>query len=434
MSQLEPLRQCLLSAASARAAATFRPGLRARRSHASRAAKATAAEDHRSRRARRGRVPPRRACKRQFDSESARGAGARPRRRSDEVEAAARVRAIAAAMAFRERPGISPAARHPRSEREAPSRTRRPRSCRDRSGWRRRSRREPASGVSTTRSTSLASRALDEVLAGIESPGASRSSRWAQRHERRTDRTGQGSVRRVNGPVVDVVGLDGVAMFDVVAIGEAGLAGEIVSIDGDVATAQVYEYDGGVAPGDPRQQPRRTSSRSRWDPACSGGVFDGILRPLEPEDVWLAAGRSGDAAAGRRPGTSRRPRPSASMLPAGALLGRVTEGEHFEHRVLVPPDVDGVLHGCSRLRAMLGLTNRSRASATSTSRSPTAGRSDVHGRLVRGTASRGCCAPDSVCSTFCTRSPAAAARRCRVGSAPARRCCCSRSPSGATPT
>ena len=74
-----------------------------------------------------------------------------------------------------------------------------------------------------------------------------------------------GRVRRVNGPVVDVVGLEGVAMFDVVAIGASGLAGEIVSIVEDVATAQVYEYDGGVAPGDPVTN----LSRSRSGPGCS---------------------------------------------------------------------------------------------------------------------------------------------------------------------
>jgi V/A-type H+-transporting ATPase subunit A len=32
-----------------------------------------------------------------------------------------------------------------------------------------------------------------------------------------------------------------------------------------------------------------------------------------------------------------------AQLTSGALLGRVTEGEHFEHRILVPPDVAGIL-------------------------------------------------------------------------------------------
>jgi V/A-type H+-transporting ATPase subunit A len=150
-----------------------------------------------------------------------------------------------------------------------------------------------------------------------------------------------GRVRRVNGPVVDVVGLEGVAMFDVVAIGASGLAGEIVGINEDVATAQVYEYDGGVAPGDPVES-RGEALSITLGPGLLGGVFDGVLRPLEPDTVWLTPGRNGDSAAGM----TWRFSPSATIgaqLTSGALLGRVTEGEHFEHRILVPPDVAGIL-------------------------------------------------------------------------------------------
>jgi V/A-type H+-transporting ATPase subunit A len=150
-----------------------------------------------------------------------------------------------------------------------------------------------------------------------------------------------GRVRRVNGPVVDVVGLEGVAMFDVVAIGASGLAGEIVGIDEDVATAQVYEYDGGVAPGDPVES-RGEALSITLGPGLLGGVFDGILRPLEPDTVWLTPGRNGDSAVGM----TWRFSPAATIgaqLTSGALLGRVTEGEHFEHRILVPPDVAGIL-------------------------------------------------------------------------------------------
>ncbi len=150
-----------------------------------------------------------------------------------------------------------------------------------------------------------------------------------------------GRVRRVNGPVVDVIGLEGVAMFDVVAIGASGLAGEIVGIDEDVATAQVYEYDGGVAPGDQVVSHGEALSVT-LGPGLLGGVFDGVLRPLEPDTVWLTPGRNGDAAAGMIwpfvPAAT-----VGSQLSPGALLGRVTEGEHFEHRILVPPDVAGIL-------------------------------------------------------------------------------------------
>ncbi|MHB8488599.1 MAG: V-type ATP synthase subunit A [Candidatus Dormibacteria bacterium] len=150
-----------------------------------------------------------------------------------------------------------------------------------------------------------------------------------------------GRVQRVNGPVVDVVGLNGVAMFDVVAIGDAGMAGEIVSINGDVATAQVYEYDGGVAPGDPVTS-RREPLSITLGPGLLGHVFDGILRPLDPAVVWLASGRADTASMEARWHFTPAATVGDPMTP-GVLLGHVIEGAHFEHRVLVPPGVEGPL-------------------------------------------------------------------------------------------
>jgi V/A-type H+-transporting ATPase subunit A len=154
----------------------------------------------------------------------------------------------------------------------------------------------------------------------------------------RTVQTGR--VRSVNGPVVQVVGLEGVAMFDVIAIGVAGLAGEIVGIDGDVATAQVYEYDGGLTPGDPVSSNGEPLSIT-LGPGLLGRVFDGILRPLDADVPWLAAGRAPTA-----DGVAWNFVPTASIgdhVEGGAMLGHVVEGTHFEHRILVPPAVRGTV-------------------------------------------------------------------------------------------
>jgi len=149
-----------------------------------------------------------------------------------------------------------------------------------------------------------------------------------------------GRVRRVNGPVVHVVGLEGAAMFDVVSIGESGLAGEIVGIDGEVATAQVYEYDGGLAPGDPVRSSGEPLSVT-LGPGLLGRVFDGILRPLDPDVVWLASDRGASSAAAtwRFTPVAR----AGDRVGPGTVIGRIVEGEHFEHRILVPPGVDGEL-------------------------------------------------------------------------------------------
>ena len=85
-------------------------------------------------------------------------------------------------------------------------------------------------------------------------------------------------VRRVNGPVVEVDGLES-AMLELVEVGEARLPGEVIALDGPVATVQVYAYTGGVRPGDPVVSTGHPL-RAELGPGLLGGVFDGMLRRL----------------------------------------------------------------------------------------------------------------------------------------------------------
>ena len=48
----------------------------------------------------------------------------------------------------------------------------------------------------------------------------------------------------INGPVVTVKGGRGLAMMDMVNVGEEGLVGEVVGVNGDITTVQVYEDNG----------------------------------------------------------------------------------------------------------------------------------------------------------------------------------------------
>ena len=86
-------------------------------------------------------------------------------------------------------------------------------------------------------------------------------------------------IARVNGPLVEVSGLAGAAMYDVVELGEHRLPGEIVAIRGDVATVQAYEYTGGLAPGHPARA-RGEPLSAQLGPHLRGGVFDGLPSPL----------------------------------------------------------------------------------------------------------------------------------------------------------
>jgi V/A-type H+-transporting ATPase subunit A len=149
-----------------------------------------------------------------------------------------------------------------------------------------------------------------------------------------------GSVTRVNGPLVDMDGLPGVAMSEVVELGEAGLTGEIVAIRGRRATVQVFEYTGGLKPGD-RVVPSGRPLSVRLGPGLLGSVFDGLLRPLTRAPVWLMPG------AQRRPFTDRwrfvpADRDGTDVGP-GEMIGTVKSVGAIEHRVVVPSGVRGVV-------------------------------------------------------------------------------------------
>ncbi len=87
-------------------------------------------------------------------------------------------------------------------------------------------------------------------------------------------------VYSVNGPVVTVKGGRGLAMQDMVYVGKSRLIGEVVGIERDHATVQVYESTTGLAPGEPVEQTGAPLTLE-LGPGLLGGIFDGIARPLK---------------------------------------------------------------------------------------------------------------------------------------------------------
>ncbi len=84
---------------------------------------------------------------------------------------------------------------------------------------------------------------------------------------------------RVAGPTVAVTGLPGVALNEVVYIGQERLLGEVIRIEGGVATVQVYEETAGLALGEPAEATGEALS-VELGPGLLGRVFDGVQRPL----------------------------------------------------------------------------------------------------------------------------------------------------------
>jgi V/A-type H+-transporting ATPase subunit A len=151
-----------------------------------------------------------------------------------------------------------------------------------------------------------------------------------------------GRVIRVDGPLVDVRDLSGVAMSEVLELGPAALPAEVVALRTDRVTAQAYEYTGGLRPGDPVRS-RREPLSARLGPGLLGGVFDGLLRPLAGAPEWLTPGAYRDVPR-RRWHVVPAVRDGA-VLRSGEVLGVVKDAGAVEHRVLVPPGVAGTVDG-----------------------------------------------------------------------------------------
>ena len=59
-----------------------------------------------------------------------------------------------------------------------------------------------------------------------------------------------GVIYGINGPVIYVKGNTGFQMHEMVYVGQERLVGEVISLDKDTTTVQVYEETSGLKPGE----------------------------------------------------------------------------------------------------------------------------------------------------------------------------------------
>jgi V/A-type H+-transporting ATPase subunit A len=155
-----------------------------------------------------------------------------------------------------------------------------------------------------------------------------------------------GKVTWINGPVVHVRGSEQVSMLELVEVGEEHLVGEIIGLEGEIITVQVYEETSGMRPGAPVFGTGMPLS-VELGPGLLRSIFDGIQRPLPVMEM-----RSGSfiGRGVRLTPLYRKDRwhftPQAKegdRVRGGSILGVVPETEVIEHRVMVPPDDRGTL-------------------------------------------------------------------------------------------
>jgi V/A-type H+-transporting ATPase subunit A len=151
---------------------------------------------------------------------------------------------------------------------------------------------------------------------------------------------------RLSGALAEARPMTGVALYELVRVGDRGLLGEIIRVQGDLATLQVYEETTGLELGQ-RVEATGGGLTVTLGPGLLGAILDGTGRPLH-----RLAEQTGDfiqpgADAPTLDGTTRwRFTPSVrpgDAVVGGDVIGSVPERPGIEHRVLLPPGQAGVI-------------------------------------------------------------------------------------------
>ncbi len=156
-----------------------------------------------------------------------------------------------------------------------------------------------------------------------------------------------GTIQDINGPIV-TIRMPGVRNGAQLRIGEMGLYGEVIALQGNEAVVQAYESTDGIRPGEPVEDLGWPLS-VELGPGMMGQIFDGVQRPLDK--IFLQAGDhiprglsipclDRDKAWGFVPSEDLEPNIG---IPPGTVLGTVQETATILHKIMVPPDVSGEL-------------------------------------------------------------------------------------------
>lgn len=158
-----------------------------------------------------------------------------------------------------------------------------------------------------------------------------------------------GYVYSVSGPVVVAERMAGSAMYELVRVGHEELLGEVIRIENDKATIQVYEETSGLTAGDPVLRTGKPLC-VELGPGLCGNIFDGIQRPL---DAIQALSGSIYIPRGVNPTALNRTcswefQPAAEMkigahIAGGDVIGHVPENSLCHHAILVPPKARGTI-------------------------------------------------------------------------------------------
>ena len=156
-----------------------------------------------------------------------------------------------------------------------------------------------------------------------------------------------GKIYGINGPVIYLKGRTGFKMSEMVYVGEERLVGEVISLDKDRTTIQVYEETSGLKPGEIVEGTGDAVSVI-LAPGIINNIFDGIERPLEKvaqasNGAFITRGVSVDSLDLDKLWDTHMTVAEGDALQGGAIIAEVPETHAIVHKCMVPPDVEGIV-------------------------------------------------------------------------------------------
>lgn len=148
----------------------------------------------------------------------------------------------------------------------------------------------------------------------------------------------------INGPIVYVKGKTTFQMSEMVYVGNSKLVGEIISLNNDMTTIQVYEETSGMKPGEPVYSTGEQMSVT-LGPGILNNIFDGIERPLKTIEEQV--GQYITKTVQVEPLDTERKWPVhvtvqvGQEVMGGTIIAEVQETKTIVHKSMIPPHIEG---------------------------------------------------------------------------------------------
>lgn len=155
-----------------------------------------------------------------------------------------------------------------------------------------------------------------------------------------------GKITWISGPVVRARGSRNVGMLELVEVGADRLVGEVIGLEGDQMTVQVYEETAGMQTGAPIYGTGLPLS-VELGPGLIQSIYDGVQRPLplieQEMGSFIKRGARFDSISREKKWKYTPKVNVGDQVKGSTVLGVVMETDTFEHRVMVHPDDAGTI-------------------------------------------------------------------------------------------